>query len=684
MKRPLLLVCTLSTALGQVNAFAADEEGARPTPVLDPVVVSATRSGNTLSQTSASVSVVTREEYEDRQAYDVGTVLRTLPNVDFGGGPRTAGEIPTIRGFSGKEITLMVDGARQNASNGISSPLYVDPYFLASTEVVRGSTSSLYGSGGLGGVMSFRTLSARDLLTKDEHAGADLRFGYASADLSPHYNGRAYGQYGPVDALVAFGYSESDRIRQGGGTYLTPNDGHTGTGLFKFGVQPTDRLRFELSHMLYQNGTFRPNNPEADSSLGTPASIPVQMNRISQEQTVFRTSLKDSDGLPEFDVTLYRTRLNLSNERNPAFPTLPVTSNVTTTTGASLQHSFLLPGQTIGQRITYGFDFYRDEQEAASANTPNPVIPNGSQKVFGAFVQDEIRLGDQWRLTPSLRADRYDTDVSGTGASSSDSHVSPKITLTWQPVSHANLYTSFGEAYRAPSISEAFQSLSGTSFLFNFAANPNLKPETARTLELGGSVSGRGLLFEGDNARLRASLFQSWIKDLISSTVIGTYSRTAPFAGTGTVTQYQNVTDATSRGAEVEGNYGVGNLSLGLAYSRVRTTNDANGANLFSPPDKVVLSVRQALPRYRTTLSYIGTFVAAQDYDSTVLRQRPGYGLHSIYASWFPPGVKDRVRIDAGVENVFDKRYFPYQSGNAVARTAETGRNFKIALSAGF
>jgi len=683
MKRPVLLACTLGTALGNAPLLAAEEsEATRKVATLDPVVVAATRTGNALSATSASVSVVTREDYEDRQAYSVSDVLGSLPNVDFGGGPRQSGEIPSIRGFTGKEITLTIDGARQNASAGITSPLYIDPYFLVNTEVVRGATSSLYGSGGLGGAMVFRTLSARDLLAPAQQAGADLRAGYASADLSPHYNGRVYGQYGPVDALVAFGYAESARIRQGGGTLLSPNDGHTGSGLVKLGVQPTDRLRFELSHLFYQNGTLRPNNPEADSSLGTPFSVPVQMNRVSQEQTVLKGTLKDADGLPEFDVTLYRARLNLSTERNPAFPMLPATANVTTTTGASLQHSIALPGQMVGQRITYGLDYYRDEQSASSSGAANPVIPNGAQKVYGAFLQDEIRLGEQWRLTPSLRADRYDTEVGA--SSSSDSHISPKLTLAWQPVPRANVYASFGEAYRAPSISESFQNLSGRNYLFNFAANPDLKPETARTLELGGSLKGSNLLLAGDSGRLRASVFQSWVKDLISSTVVGTYVRTAPFAGIGTITQYQNVSNATSRGAEIEGLYQLGGFSLGAAYSRVRTTDDSSGAYLYSPPDKVVLTLRQALPRWRSTLSWTSTLVAAQDYDSTVLRRRPGYGVHSLYASWFPPGVKDRLRVDFGVENLFDKRYFPYQSGNAVAYTADTGRNFKIALNASF
>ncbi len=682
-----VLACTITTAIG-THTPAAGAQAAPFAPsaaTLDPVVVSATRTENPLSSTPASISVVTREDFEDRQAYSVSDVLKTLPNVDFGGGPRPEGQIPGIRGFTGKEIIVLVDGARQNASPGIASPLYADPFFLRQAEVVRGSTSTLYGSGGIGGAMVFRTLTARDLLGPDEHAGADVRTAYASADRSPHYNARFYGQAGMVDAIAAFGYAETGRIRQGGGTTLRPNDGHAGSGLFKLGLQPGKRLRFDLSHQFYQAGSYRPNNPEADSSLGTPSSIPVQMNRINQEQTVLKAALAGEDGKPDLDVTLYHTRLSLSAERNALFPGLPATANVTDTTGASLQQSLRFGGQTIGQRVTYGIDYYRDHQSAASAGAANPVIPDGTQRVFGAFLQDEISLGKAWKLTPSLRGDRFETavDTSASGQSSNH-HVSPKLALSWQPVPQATLFASYGEAYRAPSISEAYQNLSGRNYLFNFAANPNLKPETARTLELGASFHRNAILAGNDSVRLRGSVYASRVKDLISSTVVGTYARSMPFSGTGTITQYQNVTDARSRGAEIEGLYRVGNLDLSAAYSRVRTTDDSTGAYLYSPPDKLVLGIRQALPQYRVALQWNSQFVAAQDYDSTLLRRRPGYAVHNLYMTWYPPAARHMLKVDFGIENLFDKRYFSYQSGNAIARVADVGRNAKIALTASF
>lgn len=45
-----------------------------------------------------------------------------------------------------------------------SSGTYLDPALVKRIEVVRGPNSSLYGSGGLGGVVDFRTADAADFL----------------------------------------------------------------------------------------------------------------------------------------------------------------------------------------------------------------------------------------------------------------------------------------------------------------------------------------------------------------------------------------------------------------------------------------------------------------------------------------------------------------------------------------
>lgn len=112
---------------------------------------------------------------------------------------------------------------------------------------------------------------------------------------------------------------------------------------------------------------------------------------------------------------------------------------------------------------------------------------------------------------------------------------------------------------------------------------------------------------------------------------------------------------AKRTGGELEASYGIGQWQYNLNYSRVWVTDSNNGSGLFSPPDKLSLQVRHQLPRQGITLSWTTTGVAAQDYDATVLRRRPGYATSDLFVSWTPSGQK--FHFDVGVGNIFDHRY---------------------------
>lgn len=103
------------------------------------------------------------------------------------------------------------------------------------------------------------------------------------------------------------------------------------------------------------------------------------------------------------------------------------------------------------------------------------MIPDGRQEVMGVFLQDEISPGSSVSLTPSLRADRFDSSASHLGLSSSASHVSPKMVLAWQAVEGLMVYGSYGEAFRAPTINELYSFISGRNYFNNFRSQSRLE-----------------------------------------------------------------------------------------------------------------------------------------------------------------------------------------------------------------
>jgi hemoglobin/transferrin/lactoferrin receptor protein len=687
------------------------EVATRPDVVLTEVVVTAaTRTPTSLARVPASVSVVTQDDFEEAQAATASQVLKKLPNVEFGGGPRVNGEIPAIRGVYGPSITLLVDGARQNDSTSpsLKSPLFIDPYFLRQAEVVRGPASSLYGSGGNGGVMSFTTLSARDLLAPGQTIGGGAKAAYSDADKSSRLNARLYGGNDVADGLIALGSHDWNKIRQGGGTYLDPNDGEAATGLVKLGIQPFADARIELSHQFYKSDNLQVNNAQATDyrTANLPIDKPaVQMTHVDLVNTLLKGTLGKVDGAPALAATLYKTTLQYESDRSPdpAITNVLYSNTKTDTDGASLQGTHVFDGVGWGRhRVTAGIDWFRDKQMAVSATNANPSAPSsvtrdGEREVTGFFIQDEIELGGGWSLTPSLRSDRYAASVAdGSLADNRESRVSPKLSVAWQDGGGLMLYGNLGEAFRAPTIVELYQNLPCNAFVLNcFKPNDSLKPEIDRTLELGANYARKSAFVEGDRLKGRAAWFDSRVTDLVYNTNLGgktfagiTPAQTATFnancanTGLNCFYQFQNVSNARRNGVEIEAAYSLGYWLFNAAYSRVRIENRGNGDKLFSPPDKLGLQIRRQLPALDMMVFWNTTAVAAQDYDSTVLRRRPGHATHDLFVSWMPAGQK--FKVDAGITNLSDKRYSAYQSSNAYAYTYQEGRSLKLALSADF
>src|SRR5699024_2942227 len=158
-----------------------------------------------------------------------------------------------------------------------------------------------------------------------------------------------------------------------------------------------------------------------------------------------------------------------------------------------------------------------------------------------------------WQTTLGLRYDRYssDSDSSGVGAHHDDA-LSAQIGLLWQATDWLQLYASYAEAFRAPSLTELYAT--GTHVGANrFVPNPDVKPERAANKEVGLRTRWQGLLFANDRLQLRASLFRNDVRDFID-TVVTTVALPPPDYIGGT-TRSENVTDARLQGFEADIEY---------------------------------------------------------------------------------------------------------------------------------
>jgi vitamin B12 transporter len=145
---PMLSVFTLCCAALPVHCLE-----------LNPMVISAMRSEQPLSEVLSSLSVITRQDIEKSQASSLADVLQGEAGFEFGrnGGPGSTTSF-FLRGQNSINMVLLIDGVRTQV-DGIGA-LQVTDFPLAQIErieILRGNASALYGDAAVGGVISIWT-----------------------------------------------------------------------------------------------------------------------------------------------------------------------------------------------------------------------------------------------------------------------------------------------------------------------------------------------------------------------------------------------------------------------------------------------------------------------------------------------------------------------------------------------
>jgi len=126
---------------------------------LDPVVVTASKQPQLVSETLASVTVIDRQQIERSHAADISDLLRFHAGLDVArlGGPGQQTSL-FMRGTNSDHTLVMIDGVRINAASSGAAPWErLRPHQIERIEVVRGPRSATHGSDAIGGVVNIIT-----------------------------------------------------------------------------------------------------------------------------------------------------------------------------------------------------------------------------------------------------------------------------------------------------------------------------------------------------------------------------------------------------------------------------------------------------------------------------------------------------------------------------------------------
>lgn len=663
--------CLATSALTPALAQEEEQLAVAEQFNLDPVSITATRNPISAFDYPGMVSVVDRGEMERRQPSSMDDVLGYLPGVQFSGGPRRTGEVPSIRGFSGSDLVILLDGARQNFTSGHSGRLFVDPSLLREAEVLRGSSSSLYGSGATGGVIALRTIGPDDILGEDDTVGLRTSLGAQSVNQEWHATTTAAVRPDEnVGLLASVTRRASGSIDLGDGNTLTNTNDDIVSGLVKTDVTLGEHHNLEASAMFFNNDAREPSNGQGFGNDNT------SEKKVRNRSFRLSYSYDNPDSqLINPQITTYYSESSVESLKLDGDNENERRKRAVKTIGLRAENrSHVSFGEENTATFTYGLEAHRDQQESSQndgAWGPTP-IPDAEADYAGAFLQGEFSfqqpfgvLPGEFLLIPGVRYD-YFRSSSEVGENNEDTALSPRIGASYMPTDWSLLFASYSQAFRAPTVNELYAD--GQHFPGNFfIPNPDLKPQKTRTFELGSGLDFQDIFEPSDKFQIKASRYWTKGKDFINTEVLD--------RGT---SQYLTVPRAKLSGNEIEASYDHPRFRLAANYADIDGENEETGEKLgVLFPRRVNLDSTLKLPEFDSFLGW--RILAADDFDkvNTEDEERDGYVVHDLYAGWVPQeGPLEGLRIDLGIDNVFDKTYARINTS-----APEPGRNFKGMVS---
>lgn len=694
------LSLAITTTLVTANALAQSVE-------LDSINVIATRDPSRFAYTPEKQS---KDSLLSKQATSVAAALEDIPNVDIRGGSRSIAQKPNIRGLSDNRVVQVIDGVRQNFDLAHRGSYFLPMSLIQEIEVIKGPSSSLWGSGALGGVVAMRTPNALDLLKNNDKFGVKIRQGYQTANNLSERDASVFAANDKFDVLISAFYNNADNLRIGKGNKLNNTAYKQLGGLAKFGWQINDANRVELSHRETRFKQTAPGNNEAKNEL-TNEQLKKQIKEFhsknpgaSQEQikdfysknkarfgsvsylsdqqipdqsTVFNYYLTPDNPYLNTHIALYNNK-TIEKEQRKVSGVKDQTK--LTTRGINLRNSSELSHIS----FVYGVDYMRDkistERGTNSSDARFRAEPyNANSNTTGVYLIAHIPLfGEKLLLSPSVRYDHYDT--SSKTVKYKDKHLSPATKLTWKVTNWLDFSAKYNEAFRAPSMQERFASGYhfgvdvGRHIVDKFVANPNLRPETAKNKEITANLHFDSLFKQGDKFKVEATYFRNDVKDLINLKMFN--DPNVQGASSPTNSQYQNIANARLSGIELQAQYQTERLTLFTNYGSTKGRDKDSGEALSNiAASKIGVGADYALVKDKFTVGATVTHYAAQhrvpkDHAVTY----PSYILTDLRATYAPlKGEWKNLRLDFALENLFDRKYQP-----AFSLMEGTGRNAKI------
>lgn len=488
MKRPLMLaglalISTNTWSLPNPEIFQLSLE-----ELMSIEVTSVAKKSQRLSDAAAAVYVITADDMRQAGVTNLPEALRLAPGVQVAriDGSRYA---VSIRGFSSRfnsKLLVLMDGRT------VYTPLFSGVYWevqdlvlddVERIEVIRGPGGTLWGANAVTGVINIITKSAKDTQggLLEAHGGNIDRGG------ALRYGGKL-GESGYFRAYAKFSDNNELKFTSGGDAHDASDRQQAG---FRIELAPSGADALTLQGDAYKG---RAQQTGGVSTLSFPAG------------TYFLPDTADNSGAN----VLFRWRHTLSQNSDWQLQAYfdhtsqqdAVLDQRIDTADIEFQHRFPLSD---AHDITWGAGYRHIRDDLNGSFTLSFSPEQKSSNLFSAFVQDEIRLQDNLRLTLGSKFEH--NDYSGF-------EYQPSARLLWRPTKTDTWWAAVSRAVRTPSRTDHDATLNylvfpGGAIVLQSQSTPAFESENLLATEIGyrgqfgPNLSMDATVFHHDHSNLR-------------------------------------------------------------------------------------------------------------------------------------------------------------------------------------
>ncbi|PCI75755.1 MAG: hypothetical protein COB20_12180 [SAR86 cluster bacterium] len=598
----LLVGVCLSASLVQAQApgDTAPEE----------IIVAANRIEQSLSTVLAATTVIDKETIRQSQAQNLAGLLAGVPGMQFSpSGGQGAQTSLFMRGTESDHTLILVDGVQMTTNSGPAGRLEFIPLDqIERIEIVRGPRSSVYGSEAIGGVVNIIT---KPNIQEDFSGSVKLM---AGTENSSDANIGLQGRVGNTTLSLNASRRETDGI-DNSERGSSDDDGYE-----------NDSFSLSFSHQFSElfslSSTYSSFDAESNYDDGV-------VNTDSQQfSTTVTAAFTEQWGS--------KLILEQFEEDNMDVGAFGLTNSSTENKKLSWQNTYTFDASNL---FSFGIDHQEQELRYATFGALQTDTSRDNDGVYAVYIRESGPVD----FTLSVRNDdneRFGNHSTGSIAIGSDFGESVRA------------WVSYGTAFKAPNLIDLYVDFPS----FFFFANPNLKPETAESLEL-------SLQAEALGATWQFNVFRNDIDDLISTDA--------------TFTSLANIQQARIDGMEATVSSTIAGWRVDAALTLLDHENRNTGANLLRRPEQTLsLNIAREFGALDLTVNLLAQNEHS-DIDpinfggSTV----GGFGVVNLIAGY---RLSEDLNLRLRIGNLLDKEYQIVDGFNTQDRTAQLSLNYSF------